>query len=287
MMNKSSVVEIDHLTVRRGRADVLHDVSLRFAAGRVTGLLGPSGAGKSTLIRALIGVQSGVSGSIHILGHSAGSRALSRKVSYMSQSAAIYDDLTVRQNVAYFGATLGLSDADVVDAIAAVDLSDFSSALVSSLSGGQRNRVALAIALLGNPQVVVLDEPTVGLDPVLRRDLWRIFRRVAEAGAAVLVSSHVMDEAARCDDLVLMRDGRVLAHDTLGALYAATGAADPEGVFLSLVETAAGAVDAQADSAPRPGPGSAGEAASAPPPHHRHRAERTPTPTGSDTKDER
>lgn len=242
MMNKQMAVRVTGLSVRRGRSTVLRDVNLDIVPGRITGLLGPSGAGKSTLIRALIGVQAGVSGDVAIGGHKAGSRALARAVSYMSQSAAIYDDLTVAQNVSYFGAALGLSSADVDSAISAVDLGGFRTALVRNLSGGQRSRVALAIALLGHPTVIVLDEPTVGLDPLLRRDLWAVFRRVADAGAAVIVSSHVMDEAARCDDLVLIRDGRVLAHDTLAALYAATGASDPEGVFLALVE--AGPADA-------------------------------------------
>lgn len=242
MMNKQMAVRVIDLSVRRGRSTVLHNVSLDIAPGRITGLLGPSGAGKSTLIRSLIGVQAGVRGKVTIEGHKAGSRALARAVSYMSQSAAIYDDLTVAQNVSYFGAALGLSSADVDSAISAVDLGGFRAALVRNLSGGQRSRVALAIALLGYPTVIVLDEPTVGLDPLLRRDLWAVFRRVADAGAAVIVSSHVMDEAARCDDLVLIRDGRVLAHDTLAALYAATGASDPEGVFLALVE--AGPADA-------------------------------------------
>lgn len=253
MLNNEIVVHVAGLTVRRDRSTVLRDVALEIAAGRITGLLGPSGAGKSTLIRALIGVQAGVSGTVEILGHRAGSRSLARQVSYMSQSAAIYDDLTIGQNVSYFASALGLGTQEIARAVDAVDLAKQRSRLVSSLSGGQRNRVALAIALLGEPKVVVLDEPTVGLDPLLRRDLWAVFRRVADSGAAVVVSSHVMDEAARCDDLVLLRDGEVLAHDSLPALYAETGTGTPEEVFLALVERNA-AASAGFDGLERSGP---------------------------------
>lgn len=258
MVNNESAIVVESLSVRRGRRNVIRDLSLEVHAGRVTGLLGPSGSGKSTLIRALIGVQAGVRGTITLLGHPAGARALSRRVAYMSQSAAIYDDLSVIQNVAYFAAALGQRGAEVARVIEAVDLTEYAKTLVSRLSGGQRNRVALAVALLGRPEILVLDEPTVGLDPLLRRDLWELFRRVADDGAAVLVSSHVMDEAARCDDLILLRDGEVLAHDTLSNLYARTGTTDPEAVFLSLVDVPAAADDVDASNrddahaAPRP-----------------------------------
>jgi ABC-2 type transport system ATP-binding protein len=231
-----SAVEVSDLIVERGGAAVLRGISLSVAGGRITGLLGPSGCGKSTLMRAIVGVQLVQSGTVEVLGEPAGSRSLRPRVGYLTQAPSVYGDLSVRDNLRYFARVLGADDARVAEVTETVGLEQQSNALVARLSGGQRARVSLATALLGEPELLVLDEPTVGLDPVLRRDLWNTFRELADAGATLLVSSHVMDEADRCDDLVLMRDGRVLACEPRPALLERTGTDDVEVAFLTLVE---------------------------------------------------
>jgi ABC-2 type transport system ATP-binding protein len=237
-MMKSGVA-IEALTVVRGGNTVLGDVSLEIPAGRVTGLLGPSGCGKSTLMRTVVGVQRITSGAVTVFGEVAGSAALRSRIGYVTQEPSVYGDLTVAENLGFFASVLGVPRARVDSCLALVDLTPYADRVVARLSGGQRSRVSLAVALLGEPQLIVLDEPTVGLDPVLRRDLWETFHRLAEEGAAVFVSSHVMDEATRCDRLVLMREGRVIADDTPSALLERTGAEDIESAFLALVGGAA------------------------------------------------
>ena len=233
-----NVIEIDHLRVVRGGRTVLPDLSARIPAGQVVGLLGPSGSGKSTLIRAIVGVQVVQAGDVRVLGEAAGSPSLRRRVAYVTQSPSVYDDLTVRANVRYFADVLGADRATVESAIESVDLTSHADVLVGRLSGGQRSRVSLAAALVDDPELLVLDEPTVGLDPVLRRDLWNLFRRLAAQGRSLLVSSHVMDEASRCDRLLLLREGEVLADATLEELLRRTGADDAEGAFLALIDRA-------------------------------------------------
>lgn len=214
--------------------------------GRITGLLGPSGCGKSTLMRSVVGTQAHVTGTLEVLGSPAGHPALRSRIGYVTQAPSVYDDLTVRQNLDYFAAVLdpGRAAGDrrhetVTRAIADVDLTSRATALAGNLSGGQRSRVSLAVALLGSPELLVLDEPTVGLDPVLRRDLWNLFHDIAATrGATLLVSSHVMDEAERCHDLLLMREGRILAQGTPAALRTRTNADTVEEGFLRLVDAA-------------------------------------------------
>jgi ABC-2 type transport system ATP-binding protein len=207
-------------------------------AGQVVGLLGPSGSGKSTLIRAVVGVQIVEAGDVRVLGEPAGAPGLRHRVGYVTQSPSVYDDLTVRANVRYFASILGQPASAADDAVEAVDLTSHADVLVGKLSGGQRSRVSLASALVGGPELLVLDEPTVGLDPVLRRDLWNLFHRLADQGCSLLVSSHVMDEASRCDRLLLLREGRILADDTLSALLSQTGTPDAETAFLALIDRA-------------------------------------------------
>jgi len=233
-----NAVEVDGLRVVRGGRTVLPDLSVRIPAGQVVGLLGPSGSGKSTLIRAVVGVQLVESGEVRVLGEAAGSPPLRHRVGYVTQSPSVYDDLSVRSNIRYFADIVGAPRGAVDRAIEAVDLGSHADAQVGRLSGGQRSRVSLAAALVGDPDVLVLDEPTVGLDPVLRRDLWDLFHRLAQQGRSLLVSSHVMDEASRCDRLLLLREGRILADDTLEGLLARTGAEDAEGAFLTLIDRA-------------------------------------------------
>ncbi len=230
------VIRIVDLRVVRGGTAAVDGVSVTIDAGRVTGLLGPSGSGKSTLMRAIVGVQIVTSGSIEILGLPAGSAPLRGRVGYRTQAPSVYRDLTIRDNLRYFARIIGAGDDDVERVIAQTDLRGDADHLVGRLSGGQEARVSLAAALLGDPAVLVLDEPTVGLDPLLRRDLWDLFGALAAAGRTLLVSSHVMDEAARCDRLLLLRGGRVIADDAPAALLARTGTDDLDGAFLALVE---------------------------------------------------
>jgi len=234
MMNKT--IDVAGLTVVRGGRTVLEDFDLEVSAGEVTGLLGPSGCGKSTLLRALVGVQKVAGGTVTILGEPAGSRSLRDRIGYVTQAPSVYDDLSVTENLRFFARVLGADPAAVGRAIDVVDLGSHRDCVVRNLSGGQRSRVSLAAALLGTPDLLILDEPTVGLDPVLRRDLWDLFHRLAADGATVVVSSHVMDEAERCDRLLLMREGRLLFADTPQALKDLTGVDDMEGAFLALVE---------------------------------------------------
>lgn len=207
----SSPIEIENLQVRRGGRLVLPGVDLQVRAGAVTGLLGPSGSGKTTLMRAIVGTQIVAGGTVTVLGLPAGTPGLRERIAYVTQAPSVYSDLTVRENLAYFARVLGASLQRVDEVITDVGLGNQADQVASTLSRGERSRSSLAVALLGHPEVLVLDEPTVGLDPLLRRELWRIFHRLAEGGATTLVSTHVMDEAERCDDLVLMRDGQIIA----------------------------------------------------------------------------
>lgn len=231
-------VSVRELRVVRGGRLVLSSLDVDVVAGQITGLLGPSGCGKSTFIRAIVGVQIVKSGTIDVLGLPAGSPDLRRRVGYRTQEAAVYRDLSVRENLAYFAAMLGTSQEDVELVLDQVDLRGEADQLVGQLSGGQFGRASLATALLGSPQLLVLDEPTVGLDPVLRRDLWGLFRQLADEGVTLLVSSHVMEEAERCDRLLLMREGGILSDSTLPELLDRTGEPDVERAFLSLVDAA-------------------------------------------------
>ncbi|MFE4470835.1 ABC transporter ATP-binding protein [Leifsonia sp. NPDC056824] len=230
-----AAVVIDGLRVKRGKTTVLDGLDLHIPRGQVVGLLGPSGCGKTTLMRSIVGVQRVAGGRVEVLGQPAGSNVLRHRVGYVTQAASVYDDLTVRQNLAYFRSVLGAGKADVERAIEATDLGPNAGRLVSTLSGGERSRVSLAAALLGSPDLLVLDEPTVGLDPLLRVELWTLFHRLADGGTSLLISSHVMDEATRCDRLLLMREGAILADTTPEELLAETGAADAEGAFLTLL----------------------------------------------------
>ena len=231
----TSAIEVRDLVVERGKRRVLHGISCAVPAGSVTGLLGPSGSGKTTLIRAIVGVQIVRSGSVTVLGEAAGSAALRRTVGYVTQAPSVYADLSVRENARYFASLYGLTAADAERAVADVGLAGAATQLVGDLSGGQRSRASLAGAMIGRPRLLVLDEPTVGQDPVLRADLWAKFHALAAEGTTLLVSSHVMDEAGRCDRLLLIRDGLLIGDGSPAAIRAAAGTDDLEEAFLRLI----------------------------------------------------
>lgn len=231
----ADAIAIDSLQVDRGKLTVLRDISLTVPRGSITGLLGPSGCGKTTLMRAVVGTQIIASGEVSVFGEQAGTAKLRKRVGYVTQAPSIYNDLTVHDNVAYFAALYGKSNDDVAAAIESVGLTDRAGHTGDQLSGGQRTRVSLACALVADPDLIVLDEPTVGLDPVLRADLWERFKSLAARGRTLLVSSHVIDEAEHCDRLLLMREGRLLAELTPTELREQTGEESLEEAFLSLI----------------------------------------------------
>ena len=229
-------VHVSGLTVVRGAKTVLSGVSAVVGRGSVLGLLGPSGSGKTTLLRTIVGVQRFQEGTVNVLGAPVGSAQLRREIGYVTQAPSVYGDLTVEQNVTYFASLLGMDRADVAHVMNQVGLSRQAGQLVGELSGGQRSRCSLACALVGRPSILVLDEPTAGQDPLLREQLWDLFRGLADAGVTLIVSSHVMAEAARCDQLLLIREGRVAAAGTPDELRARTGADDMDQVFLTLAQ---------------------------------------------------
>lgn len=237
MLNKVSI-SIDHLHVRRGENDVLADFALELPQGRVIGLVGPSGCGKTTLIRCIAGVQKITSGTVTVLDSPAGSAENRRRVGYVTQASSVYPDLSVQENLDYFAAICDTDATEIEASVSTVGLTRNRSQLVGNLSGGQRARVSLAAALVASPDLFLLDEPTVGLDPVLRRDLWQTFADLAAEDRTLLVSSHVMDEAARCDQVLLLRDGRLLAQEEPSAVLRRTATDDLETAFLSLAEAA-------------------------------------------------
>jgi ABC-2 type transport system ATP-binding protein len=230
-----TAIEVADLVVERGKRRVLHGISCSIPAGSVTGLLGPSGSGKTTLIRAIVGVQIVKSGTVTVLGEPAGSAVLRRTVGYVTQAPSVYADLTVRENARYFASLYGLGASDADRAIVDVGLADAAGQLVGNLSGGQHSRASLACAMIGTPRLLVLDEPTVGQDPVLREELWAQFHALAAKGTALLVSSHVMDEASRCDRLLLIREGLLIGDDTPAGIRAEAGTQDLDEAFLRLI----------------------------------------------------
>ncbi len=234
-MTSALALEISQLRVVRQHNEILKSLDFEVATGELVGLLGPSGSGKSTLMRALLGVQAITSGVARALGEEVGSPALRRRIGYMAQGSAIYTDLSVTENLTYFAGILGLDRSQVQHVLEVVNLRAFAHRLVASLSGGERSRVSLAVALLGAPPLLILDEPTVGLDPVLRQDLWNTFTELAHSGTTVLVSSHVMDEAARCGRLLLLREGHLLFEDTPAQLLQLTGASAYDDAFVRLI----------------------------------------------------
>jgi ABC-2 type transport system ATP-binding protein len=234
-MEEPLAVRAEGLSVTRGANEVLHELSFTIPRGAVIGLLGPSGCGKTTLMRALVGVQRNVTGTLEVLGRPAGQAELRARVAYLTQAPSVYSDLTVRENLRYFTSILGAEEREIEQVLARVQMSALAERVVLGLSGGEQARVSLASALLGGPELLVLDEPTVGLDPLLRRELWALFAELASDGATLLVSSHVMDEARRCDEVLLLREGRLLARETPAGLVQRTHTEDLDEAFLRLL----------------------------------------------------
>lgn len=235
-----TAVKIKNLSVTLGgHFEVLNNISLELPAGKTIGFIGPSGAGKTTLIRGIVGNLKITSGEISVFDMPAGSALLREQVSYMTQELSVYPDLTVKENLKYFITMTGQSRkmaGDILkEVLELVAITNKSDSLVSDLSSGQKQRVSLAVALIGSPKLMVLDEPTVGLDPVLRKKLWRLFAKLANQGMTLIISSHSMDEAERCDDLVLIRDGKLVAHSSPKELLLSTGTKTVEESFLKLV----------------------------------------------------
>lgn len=235
-MSADIAIDVRDLLVRRGGKLILPGVSLQVPRRRVTGLLGPSGSGKTTLMRAIVGVQIIDGGQVTVLGDDAGTRGLRRRVAYVTQEPSVYADLTVAENLRYFARILRAPRTRIDDVIRLVGLGDQTRQVAGTLSGGELSRASLAVALLGEPELLVLDEPTVDVDPILRRELWNTFYSLADAGASVLVSSHVMDEAARCHELVLMRAGEIIATGSPAELLARTHTNELEDAFVALAE---------------------------------------------------
>jgi ABC-2 type transport system ATP-binding protein len=235
---RNAAISIRDLFVRRGGKLILPGVSLLVPPGKVTGLLGPSGSGKTTLMRAIVGVQIVERGQVTVLGQTAGSPALRRRVAYVTQAPSVYADLTVEENLRYFARILGASRQRIDEVIRLVGLMGQAKQVTRTLSGGEFSRASLAVALLGKPDLLVLDEPTVDVDPILRRELWQSFYELADAGASLLVSSHVMDEAARCHQLVLMRSGQIIATGRPDELLERTHSDQLEDAFIALAEAA-------------------------------------------------
>lgn len=234
----TSAVTARSLSVRRSKATVLDGLDFTVGAGAVTGLLGPSGSGKTTLMRAMMGVQQISAGSIEVLGQPAGAPSLRSRVGYVAQTPSIYSDITVEDNVRYFASLFPVGRNAAAEAIDAVGLSPLAKRRAADLSGGQFSRVSLACALVSRPDLLILDEPTVGLDPVLRVELWDRFARMAESGTTLIISSHVMEEAAHCESLLLLREGKLLAQLSPAELRRRGGTDDLEQAFLKLIRAA-------------------------------------------------
>ena len=232
-MSEAFAVEVDNVSKSFGSFKALNGVSLRVRKGEIYGLLGPNGAGKSTLIRHICGLLEANSGTVTVLGVRMPNVPVLRRIGYMTQQAALYPGLSVEENVDFFAA-INSADSGVKDALEIVQLYDRRKSVVATLSGGQRQRCSLACALVHKPELLLLDEPTVGIDPQLRVQFWEYFRQMAAAGTTIIVSSHVMDEADRCQRLGLVQYGRVLAEGTPAEIRAQGGSQNLEEAFLAL-----------------------------------------------------
>jgi ABC-2 type transport system ATP-binding protein len=232
-MSEAFAVDVDNVAKSFGQQKALDGVTLRVRQGEIYGLLGPNGAGKTTLIRAIVGLVAPDSGSVTVLGRRMPNLDILGRVGYMTQQAALYPDLSVEENLRFFAAISG-ADGNVDEALKVVELDQRRNSVVATLSGGMRQRCSLACALVHHPRLLLLDEPTVGVDPQLRVQFWEHFREMAAGGTTIVVSSHVMDEAERCQRLGLIRFGKLLGEGTPNEVRAAAGTSNLEEAFLKL-----------------------------------------------------
>jgi ABC-2 type transport system ATP-binding protein len=232
-MSEAFAVDVDNVVKSFGTMRALDGVTLRVKAGEIYGLLGPNGAGKTTLIRAIVGLIAPDSGTVTVLGSRMPNLDILGSVGYMTQAAALYPDISVEENLRFFAAISG-ADSNVDEVLKVVELDQRRKSVVATLSGGMRQRCSLACALVHRPRLLLLDEPTVGVDPQLRVQFWEHFREMAAAGTTILVSSHVMDEAERCQRLGLIRFGKLLGEGSPNEVRAAAGTNNLEEAFLKL-----------------------------------------------------
>jgi len=235
MTNGDLAIEVSDVRKRFGSLAALDGVTLHVPRGQIYALLGPNGSGKTTLIRAIAGLLRTDGGEVHALGRPMPDRSVLTRVGYMTQAPALYPDLTAEENVRFFATVYGRGDVD--EALRFVELADRRRSVTATLSGGMRTRLSLACTLVHRPELLLLDEPTVGVDPQLRAQLWEGLRAMAVDGVTILVSSHVMDEAERADRLGLIRAGRLLAEGKVGELLALAGTDRLEDAFLRLAES--------------------------------------------------
>jgi ABC-2 type transport system ATP-binding protein len=242
-------IEATSLRKTFGQINAVDGIDMALPPGRIYGLLGPNGSGKTTLIRLLTGLASATSGTVKVLGVQMPSRTNLEHIGYMTQADGIYPELSVWENLTFFASLYGVTDKSKLhDALAFVELDTRAGTPAMRLSGGMRRRLSMACALAHHPSVIFLDEPTVGVDPALRVQFWDHFHRLASDGATLLVSSHVMDEADRCDELLFVRDGHVLAQGTPKELRSRAHTDNLETAFLSFAtETATAAAGAAAE----------------------------------------
>jgi ABC-2 type transport system ATP-binding protein len=227
-------IQVAGVTVEKLGKKILDNISMELPGNKSIGLIGPSGSGKTTLIRALVGSQVITEGTAKIFGEKVGSASLRSRIGYMSQKSAVYGDITVKENLEYFASICGSSEQQVAEIMESMRLNLHRDKMASSLSGGEATRLSLGIALLGNPEILFLDEPTVGLDPSLRIELWKIFASLRNQGKTILITSHMMDEAERCDILILMRNGKIIFQGNAEQLKAKTQSESIEHAFIKL-----------------------------------------------------
>ena len=237
-MSEAYAVDVDKVVKTFGTLRALDGITLRVRQGEIYGLLGPNGSGKTTLIRAIVGLVAPDSGTVTVLGHRMPDLNILGSIGYMTQAAALYPDISVEENLRFFAAISG-ADSNVDEVLKVVELDQRRNSVVATLSGGMRQRCSLACALVHRPRLLLLDEPTVGVDPQLRVQFWEHFRQMAAAGTTIVVSSHVMDEAERCQRLGLIRFGKLLGEGTPNEVRAAAGTSNLEEAFLKLSGRAA------------------------------------------------
>jgi ABC-2 type transport system ATP-binding protein len=230
-------IEIENLSVEKSKRKILNSLNLVIPNSKSIGLLGPSGSGKTTLMRSIMGLQKITEGKIRILGFEAGAKDLRNKISYSTQSASLYLDLTCIENLEFFSSLFDENELSIQEILDLVQLNQVKNQLAKTLSGGEKTRLALGTALVGAPELIILDEPTVGLDPILRKQLWQIFKELNKKGKTLLISSHVMDEAENCDHIFMIRDGKIIASGNTSELKSRTGLGNMEDVFISLVKS--------------------------------------------------